>query len=84
MQHKNLIQIKWADGYRGKAILKEYATDRRQRKILCIISAGSGCRISAKTGENPVISRIFKKPDGTSKKNCGFVHIIRICGTIGK
>ena len=32
----------------GEVILKEYATDRRQRKILCIISAGSGCRISAK------------------------------------
>ena len=68
MQHKNLIQIKWADGYRGSDIERIRYRLEDKEKILCIISAGSGCRISAKTGENPVISRIFKKPDGTSKK----------------
>ena len=84
LQHKNLIQIKWADGYRGSDIERIRYRLEDKEKFYALYQQEVDAEFLPKQEENPVISRIFKKPDGTSKKIVDSCILSGFAGTIGK
>lgn len=78
LQHKNLIQIKWADGYRGSDIERIRYRLEDKEKFYALYQQEVDAEFLPKQ-EKIRLYQEFLRNQLAQVKNCGFVHITRIC-----